>query len=580
MIPFLLFLFFSLSKPVFATQEFNLNQTIVYQVDNQGTASVTQKAQLTNNYSEIFPKNYQITISSTEINNISANDSGGNILQKTEVQDDKTIIYLKFNQAATGKNQTTSFNLNYQIPKFASQKGNTWEISLPDFQYLQENDSIDLTLNLPSAFGNLSFSSSTPKDISTINQQTQVHFTTENIKNKNILLIFGDYQLFEFKLKYFISNNQNIPITQTIAIPPQTDNQKIIYQEFDPQPIDIKVDNDGNWLAEYQLEANQDLEINISGQAKIIHSNTTPAEINFDQYLKPQEFWPTQNQSLIQIAKNLKTPKDIFQYVVNTLSYKKSDLENSIRKGADNAIINPEESLCTEFTDLFVTLARIKGIPAREVEGYAYTNNPKIKPINENTDILHAWPQYYDSNKKAWISVDPTWTKTTNGVDFFSDLDPNHFAFVFHGLNSQNPPPPGFYKNNQNLKSVDIRFSQTELTPSYVSLEISPKNKNIFKNQTIQITNPNLNAITQLDLYIENKKWHYQTDAILPLSSINVDLPLFILSPKIKITLKSNISQKNTIYVSNPKFYLNLIILVGGIITLVGIGGIIYNIKR
>ncbi|NCC70435.1 hypothetical protein EOM09_02540, partial [bacterium] len=41
----------------------------------------------------------------------------------------------------------------------------------------------------------------------------------------------------------------------------------------------------------------------------------------------------------------------------------------------------PNSSICTDFTDLFITLARAKGIPAREVQGFAYTNNSKIKPI-------------------------------------------------------------------------------------------------------------------------------------------------------------------------------------------------------
>ena len=81
MILFLLFLFFTLTSPVLASQDFNLNQNITYQIDNQGNALVTQESQLVNNYSEIFPKNYQVNISSKNITNINSNDNYGNILQ-------------------------------------------------------------------------------------------------------------------------------------------------------------------------------------------------------------------------------------------------------------------------------------------------------------------------------------------------------------------------------------------------------------------------------------------------------------------------------------------------------------------
>lgn len=580
MLIILLILFLSLSSPVFANQEFTLNQKINYQIDNQGNAYVVQESELINNYSEIYPQNYQITISSSNISNITSNDNFGNILQKTEVVGDQTQIYLKFNQASIGKNQITKFSLNYTIPKFATQKGNTWEISLPDFQQIQSQDSVNLTISLPTSFGNLSFASSSPNQINNLNQQTQIYFTTENVKNKNILLIFGDYQLFDFNLKYFISNSTNYSKTQQIAIPPQTDNQKITYQKIDPQPQNIIIDQDGNWLAEYQLLANQKIEIDISGQAKIIHSNQTLAEINQSLYLKPQTYWPTQNQELVQIAQTLKTPKDIFYYVVNQLNYKTSNFELSYRKGADQTLINPNDSLCTEFTDLFVTLARIKGIPAREVEGFAYTNNPKIKPLNENTDILHAWPQYYDNSKKAWISIDPTWTKTTSGVDFFNDLDPNHLAFVFHGLDSQNPATPGSYKDNQNIKTVEINFSKTELASNYFPLEIKNISSSIFKNQIIQIYNPNLNAITNLNFKIQGNNWNHHINLIAPLSFVEISLPQQSFSPKINIMVNSDNNQKTDFSLNNHRFYFNLIIILGIIVTLIGFGGIIFKKKH
>ena len=151
-----------------------------------------------------------------------------------------------------------------------------------------------------------------------------------------------------------------------------------------------------------------------------------------------------------------------------------------------SAVNFPNSSLCTEFTDLFVTLARHKNIPAREIEGFAYSNNSKIKPINQNSDVLHAWPEYYDSARQQWIQVDPTWEKTTNGIDYFNDLDLNHLTFVIHGFQSDFPLPPGSYKKNSTDKSVFVDFATEELKPDLVTPKID------LINQSITIKNPNL----------------------------------------------------------------------------------------
>lgn len=572
------FLFLSSQKPVFATPEFNLKQEVVYQINQQGDALVKQKLSLINNYSEIYPQNYQVKITSTNIQNIISNDSSGNILEKVETNTDSTNIFLKFNNSNLGKNQSTDFNLNYTIPRFATQKGTTWEINLPELQNINSNDSIKIIINVPLIFGNLSFSSVTPKEILRLNQQNQLILEGKDIKNKKILLIFGDYQLFDFNLKYFIKNTKKHSIVSEIAIPPETDTQKITYQKIKPPPQNIKIDPDGNWLAEYQLDAGQQLEINLTGQAKIIHSNKHQANIDINQYLNDQIFWPTNNSTLVNIAQQLKNPQEIYNYVVNTLTYNYSNLKYATRKGADQAILYPDQSLCTEFTDLFITLSRIKGIPAREVQGFAYTNNSKVKPINEYADILHAWPQYYDSQQKAWISIDPTWGNTTSGIDFFNDLDPNHFAFVFHGINSQNPPSPGFYKD-KNIKTINITFASNELNSNYFPLEIETIKQKFYQPLKLKIINPNFNSINNIVFSTDKENWKKEIEIIPPLGSTEITIPKFI-SKKIKIDINSTNNSPTVIYINNPNFYFNILIAFALIITLTGISGIIINIKR
>jgi len=571
------FFIFSLN-PVKAANEFKTQQKITYQINNQGNATVTQEVQLINNYSEIYPTNYQLVLSGPALENVTGTDSKGNIIQKIDRQEDLNTINIKFNDSNLGKDKITKFNLSYIIPNLATQKGNIWEVPVPENKNLNTTDTNEITVLVPSSFGNLSFSSSSPKNSLPLNQQTQIFF---NNSNQKIFLIFGNYQLFDFNFKYFLENTTNQSQILEIAIPPETDNQKIVYKEIFPQPFNIKVDGDGNWLAQYKLTANQEQEINVSGQAKIIPNNIS-ALINQDDYLIAQKYWPIDDPSIKQIVNYLKTVKDIYNYTVNTLSYDYNSVNASQRKGALDTLLSPNSSICTDFTDLFVTLARAKGIPAREVEGFAYTNNSKIKPVNINADILHAWPQYYDSDKQAWISIDPTWEKTTNGVDYFKDLDPNHFAFVFHGLDSENPLPPGGYKNNHDVKTVEVEFATQELSANYDNLEVTSINKKIYQPTIIKISNQNNNSISNLEISVSGLNWQQKIPALPPFSSIEITLPnypfLKVFNPanrNINIKVESLNTTSNQISISNPKYYLNLIILIGSVITFLGLGGII-----
>lgn len=575
--------FFTIHFPIYAENDFNINQNIQYQIDQEGDAQVIQEIELTNNLSQVYPKEYQAIISSENIENIFSADKLGNIIQNIEKKNGQTIINLKFNDQNVGKNQKTTFKLNYRLPKLANKKGNTWEISLPENINNFSNYTFKTTIFLPNSFGSLSFSSISPQTVISLNNQTEIYFDSVNNKNQKIYLIFGNYQLFDFKFKYFLENTTSDKQTYTIALPPETDNQKIIYRQIEPNPKNIEIDPDGNYLASYTLTPSQKIDINIDGQAKIIHSNLTNSIINTKEYLKPDTYWETNDPTLTSIASSLSTPKDIYQYVINTLNYKQQNIDSSFRQGAASSITNPNNALCTEFTDLFVTLSRIKGIPAREVQGFAYSDNVKIKPINVNTDVLHAWPQYYDQQKNSWVSIDPTWGKTTNGIDFFTDLDPNHFAFVFHGLSSTSPLPAGAYKNNQNVKTVNVEFAKNELKQDQIPLKINSVKNKIFQTPLIKVQNPNYQTISQLKLSIKKIGVETIINHLPPLSSIEIPIQsksllsyILPINYKIDVILEHN-SNTAQVQIDDPHFGLKLIISIGFVATLFGLGGIIFN---
>lgn len=580
----LLFSFFT--KPAFAANEFNISQNFTYTVEESGNAFVNQEVKLTNNFSEIYPKEYQLKIFGTNIENIKAIDESGNILQKIEKQNENTNVFLKFNSASLGKNKTTKFNLLYNLPQFALHKGSIWEISLPEYKNTSDNDEININLNVPLSFGKLSFSSINSPNINNFNNQTQIQIS--NIKNKKIIFTFGNYQIFDFNFKYFLNNLENNLAKTEIAIPPQTESQTVIFKEINPPPIGIRVDSDGNWLAQYELKPQENLEINVNGQAKIFSPVNDPTTADHKNLIEEKKFWPVQNPDILKISQNLNNPKEIYDYVINNLNYNYNNIDSGFRKGAAAALLSPNDSLCTEFTDLFVTLARSKNIPAREIEGFAYTNNPKIKPTNLNTDILHAWPQYYDSVKKNWISIDPTWAKTTNGIDYFNDLDLNHFAFVIHGQDSQYPLPPGSYKKNNNSKTVNVDFATTEIKETFFPPKIISEKNSFRQNPKITLKNPNPNALTKINISLPSQNWKKNIDILPPFTSIEISIPsksffqsLLPQNQKNNFLIKyQNNSEPISFSVAYLPHFLNLAIFITILILILSLSGIILTIQK
>lgn len=550
----LIMVFFLFKVPSFAVSDFSINENIEYLLNNSGQATVTHQINITNNFSQIYPNEYQIQIQGLPITDLSATDDGGNILTSFTNQNDNSLIKLKFNHPKVGKDQITSFKLIYRIADLAKHKGKTWEISLP-----QLNDSslgnTQIKIIAPSEFGALSFASIPIKFQESLTQNT---ITFQNNSHAKILIILGDYQLFDFKLNYFLKNDSSNTIFSEIALIPDTYSQSVFYQSISPPPLSINIDQDGNWIGKYQLKGGEELNITAIGQVKT--GPHLPSQIsNLHSYLQAQTFWPVNDPQIQEISKNLNTPRSIYDYVVNTLNYNYDRINSANRLGAISAIIDPNNSLCTEFTDLFVTIARSKGIASREIEGFAYSNNPKIKPTNLQSDVLHAWPEYYDSNSKAWKAIDPTWGKTTNGIDYFSDLDLNHITFVTHGLNSQNPLPAGSYKNENGDKSVFINFATEEIKKDTNLPIITIKNNQIF------LQNSTPNSQKNLTITTTDSSFNQSIDYILPYSHATISLPkisfwqsLLPKYQKITFILKDGNDQRSSQTINYTPHYINL----------------------
>lgn len=456
---FFLFTFFFFPTQSFAAENFTTDYNVTYEATDTGITHAILKITLTNTSSQYFASSYKVKLGFDDISNVQASDPDGPINPTIEKTDDGYAIGVVFNRKSVGLGSKMTFTISFDTPTIAKKYGNVWEVNIPGISNTEDFENFTVAVKTPPSFGK-------PAYIKPKQPSNSMTFTKEQLGNSGISIAFGDKQVYDFQLTYHLQNANVLPTTQEIALPPTTNYQEVAITDISPKPRNVRIDEDGNWLAEYTLTPFQKLDITARGQAEVLltprQQEISPQER--EAYLKPQGYWEIADPAIQALARELKTPQAIYHYVANTLKY---DFErvtkNEPRLGAVGALSQQDSAVCREFTDLFIAIARAAGIPARQVEGYAHTENARQRPLSLVQDILHSWPEYYDSQKRTWVMVDPTWASTTGGVDYFSVLDFDHLTFVIKGRDSGEPVPAGGYKlaNNKNNKDVKVIFADT-----------------------------------------------------------------------------------------------------------------------
>lgn len=457
-----------------AASEFETSYSSIYQVGLDGVTQVVLDISLENKISNVYADRFSLSVGFTDIRNVRVKDAAGLIEPEIVVTDNQTIIRFMFVDKVVGKGKVNRFSVSYETQDIAIKNGSIWEVNIPQLEADKEISSQKVTLIVPSVFGEPAFITPKPDTATNnppaANTSNSYGFEALTLGNRAISAVFGTEQYMRFNLIYHLENNSPVKQGAEIAIPPDTNYQKMVYESIRPEPENVLIDKDGNWLAQYTLLPGQKLDVSTTGVVKISF-NPDGSILNQDMwetYLSSSGYWQVDNAQVQALADKLGSAKSVYDYVTDYLSYDYNKvLTGGGRVGALAALNAPETAICTEFTDLFVTLARAAGIPARELEGYAFTSNDKLRPLSLTQDILHAWPEYYDLRTRRWIQVDPTWGDTTGGVDYFNKLDLNHFVFVIHGSDPVNPLPAGAYKTEvTSNKDVKVIASDPVVMPS------------------------------------------------------------------------------------------------------------------
>ncbi len=471
--------------PIFAqtttpsgSENFTIDLKSTYTVTATGKTIVEQKFTIKNKTPELFVSKYGIVASSTNLSNISVTHNGKNLEPNISKSTGQTSIGVTFADPVVGEGKSNELIISYSDQDIALISGKILEVNIPKLndQYQYQNYQVELRVpsifNTPSRINPSNFTLSQDGDYNVISYS--------NLGNQSISAIFGHQQLFDLKLNYYLQNPTSQTALTQITLPPETPTQQVYYLHLDPLPKEVKEDADGNFIATYEIPANNSFYVKLLAQVKLqlAPSQTIPFSQVLPEHTTPQKFWESQDEEIQKIAASLDSVQAVYDYSVKTLHYTTKPLDQFIeRLGAKAAIQekNLFEATCQEYTDLFIALARNKNIPSRRIVGIAYSSNEELRPSNLNSDVLHTWPEYYDQTKKAWISVDPTWQSTTGGVDYFNNFDLNHIALAINGVSSTLPHPAGSYigASDEQNKKIYLDFAKEEIPLPNPDLEVN-----------------------------------------------------------------------------------------------------------
>jgi hypothetical protein len=544
---FIAILFFFFPKAALANDDFEVNASVVYSLGNAGEADVTHKISIRNKKSEVYASDYTFNLGGFEPTSLAVLDAKGKPLkyEKNEAENGESYKII-FEKATVGRDQVTTFEIRYKNKSLATQTGEVWEISIPKLAEEDKFDSYDVELKIPTSFGQLAYVSPEPKTQNYLGNEINYEFSKEQLVQSGVIIAFGKFQVYSFDIVYHLENPVNQKAPLEIAIPPDTAFQKMIYSSIDPLPQDISIDQDGNWLATYELAPHARLDVKAQGYIQT-YAQRRDFPKSTKEILKlntrATEFWPSNESRVTSLAKIYNTPQKIYDFVSENLSYDYSRVKaNAARLGALGALNSPESAICMEFTDTFIALARANNIPAREINGYAYTENEKLQPLSLVADVLHAWPEYWNSKEQVWVPIDPTWASTTGGIDYFNNFDMKHITFVIHGEDDTKPFAPGSYKLGPNpQKDVYVslaRLPEIRNSKPEISVETKGSIPLLGSSTVISFYNPGPSALYNQEIkifYDDRVAYREDVTAMPPFShkEVKLNMPLGLFAQKI-----------------------------------------------
>lgn len=315
-----------------------------------------------------------------------------------------------------------------------------------------------------------------------------------------------DSQKYKITEKLTLKNTGTENSYKQIAIIPKFHDidpyQYILEERISPSNYEITTDKHGNEYLNYafdNLAPKESRTIDLEYKIKINHIKFNLSQCqgkSIGQYLSPDQHIESNNPQITALAQKItqnsenqcQASESIYNWISNNITYPQYFPQ---AHGALWALQNKQGD-CTEFSDLFIALNRASDIPARFVEGLAYTSNT----ITESSQLKHDWSEVYLPNI-GWVPVDSTWGRfQSNRNKYFAQMPANH-AILTIGRNLETIHNYYFYYYEYFGSTVTTQQESWQMQKIQPQPPIAPTKKNI-KSEIIKYF---YNIITKIQEY-------------------------------------------------------------------------------
>lgn len=407
----------------------------------------------------------------SSVTNASARANGSTLSVSNSFDGTYSKLTVNFNQLVFDKNATIKWELRFDIPKAVVTSGLLRYFYVSGFTADEQTNSFKVYVDAPNEFGASNFISSKDFSASKTANYTRYTFVSGDDGLNPVTLIFGDRQIFDFSFEYSVNPLASVEF----VVPSDRYNQQVFFTAIEPMPATSRIDKDGNYIIKYTPESlGGSNSITFAGSAIVYKPDNNvqkkDAETDFSKYLEPGPYWEADNPNISakssEITEGLVTNFDkaeaIYQFVADTLVYSETtNLSLHERKGAAVSLLSPENSVCQEYTDLFIALSRAVGVPAREVAGYA----EDVRSERTDSLILHSWVEFWDE-ENGWTMADPTWGGSSKGY-YFANIGSDHFSMLVRGQDSITPAIIASFGKDNGQDSLQLSASTSSPDPEF-----------------------------------------------------------------------------------------------------------------
>jgi hypothetical protein len=415
--------------------------------------------------------------------------------------------------------------------------------------------------------------SSTP--VNKVNQKgNKVEVITAPPTTENVSITLGVPVQYSFLVSRNLINSSDEMISSDITLPPNTNNQILILESIEPKPDKSYKDLNGNYILQYQIAPQSNIEVSIKGFLKMektlsrefinisferknlwsLEDSALKRRIN--RYLQESSLNITEQFSSIEELESEDERKYLYsllyRFVIdnlqpNTLTI--GSLAGSTRLGGERALTEQANSTSEDYADSVITLYRYFGIPARLVLGYV-TNISDYHPDG----MYHYWAEYYDLTRQDWIIIDPFLEDYSNNSLWDRDLA-DHISLLYRYENP-NTPKLAYYTENDFQATIskdtpqpiydfeaNFFFKPYKVVDSHLQGSIYIKNTGNTVLDGFEITKSNPDINEYLD-YVENNA----STILLPGDSheIRFNIPSSEVEGDVFAVLKANSGTQNT----------------------------------